>query len=151
MKLLDHFNLQNKKAVVLYILIFISIWLTSCDQLDRKLQLFNNSKDTVYFVENDTNYIYKLPYQINRDSANLKFHLDRYIRPFSLVPIGVIGNWEESINNSQDSSIYIFFFSKELIKKNSKDSSIVKKQLYSKKVKLKVKDLEKLNWKVTYP
>lgn len=58
--------------------------------------------------------------------------------------------WEYVINEKcKDSTLRVFFFSNDLIKDAGKDS-IMKYQLYSQKFKLKVKDLEELNWRVVY-
>ena len=50
---------------------------------------------------------------------------------------------------AKDSKVRIYFFKKELVDNLSKDS-FLKRQVYSKKYKLTVKDLEKMKWNVTY-
>ena len=58
--------------------------------------------------------------------------------------------WERYINQDcKDSTLRIFIFDKKLLVSVPPDS-LVLNQLYSKKLSYKVKDLEKLNWRVEY-
>lgn len=60
------------------------------------------------------------------------------------------GSWVNYINEKcEDSTLTVFLFDKEFLKAVPPDS-VVARQLYSKKYSYKVKDLEKLQWRIEY-
>lgn len=129
---------------------FTSTFLYSCDPGDGKLILINNSDNTVYYsVELCEDSIKVFPITYKEDRIDTLF--SSMIEPKEEQPVAAAMNkWEYFINKCKDSTLRIFFFSEDLIKTAGKDS-ILRNQLYSKKEKLKVKDLEKLDWRVIYP
>lgn len=135
------------------LIVFISfvnlLFMAGCDPGDTKLVLINNSTDTVYFqVRLCRDTIRKFAIVENNEKVKdsdlniLKINEERHF--------GVLGKWESVINRCDDSLLRVYFFSKNLVKTAGMDS-IIKYQLYSKKKKLSVKDLENLNWRITYP
>ena len=58
--------------------------------------------------------------------------------------------WEKQVNEVyKDSILTVFIFNQEVLKKTPSDSLILK-QIYTKKFSYKVKDLEKVNWRIEY-
>jgi len=114
------------------------ICVTSCDINNQKLRLTNNS-DVLVFYRLLTN---------NTPSLDLHtYHLYPFdtVYPNFVMGIGD-GVWEYKINNkTKDSTLYIYIFDEENISEQK-----IKNNLYKKKG-FKVKDLDSLNWIVTYP
>lgn len=143
---------MQKRALFKYSICTILLTsLLSCDPSDGKLIFVNTSNDTIFYSVaycsdsvttypiihynwkgSDTSYS---DYLLPKKEQHIVFLMDR---------------WERMINSCKDSTLTVFFFSKDLIKNAGKDS-IMRYQLYTEKKKLKVKELEKLNWRVTYP
>jgi hypothetical protein len=121
---------------------------TGCDPHDGKLTLVNTTKDTVFYtLSYDNDSFGNSP--AKKLAGRIIYSNSSYIVPLSEEHYASMDKWENVVNSSKDSSLKVFFFSSSLIKSTSKDS-LLTNQLYSKKMKLKVKDLEKLNWKVVY-
>src|SRR6187402_276361 len=125
-------KIKNKNRLVL---LFWTL-LASCDMDNHRLLLINNTdKEYEYRLLSDTTdlkeglYIYTINEQ---DSA----------RP--LFVRGGDGAWAYTINNqSPDSTLNIYLFDKKEI-----TSNIIKQHDY-KRLRYKVKDLERLKWRVT--
>lgn len=129
---------------------FILFLLYSCDPGDGKLILINNSDNSVYYsVElcEDSIRVFPITYKEGKIDTLFSNIIEAKEEKQVVAPMD---KWEYFINECKDSTLRIFFFSKELIRTAGKDS-IMKHQIYSKRERLKVKDLEKLNWRVTYP
>lgn len=132
-----------------YISLILLIELSSCDLQDGKLTLINNTNDTIFYslsygIDSITDYPVSQYNGIdNYNASAIILALDSHMCA-SMDP------WEVVINKSKDSTLSIFFFEKDLIQFVRKDS-LMKYQSYSKMKKLKVIDLQKLNWRVTYP
>lgn len=128
----------------------IMLFIVGCDPHDGKLIIVNITNDTIFYsfsYDNDSISSYPINQKEGKDNYG-----DSYIvQPKSENHEPVMDTWEYFINEKcKDSTLRVFFFSKDLIKTAGKDS-IMKCQLYSKKEKLKVRDLKKSNWRVTYP
>lgn len=137
------------KFVTLQLYLIFILCLVGCDRGDGKLTLINNSTDTIYF---DSPYCGDsiLSYPIYIKNGKIDTLYSNMILPKQEHHSIVMDSWEYFINTRcKDSTIRVIFFNNTLIKTAGKDS-IMKYQLYSKKFKLKVKDLEKLNWEVEY-
>lgn len=139
-----------KKSIRCSLSFVIIISLFGCDPADGKLTLVNNSNDTVYYsVAGCGDSIGSFPLAYKEGRIDILFSSMLLKNEEYHVP--VMDTWEYFINNRcSDSTLKIFFFSKDLIKSAGEDS-IMKHQVYSKKERLNVKDLEKLNWRVSYP
>lgn len=133
---------------------FFIICFTSCDIYDGKLILYNNSNETIYYVVNefdvgfDSFEYYPLVYK----NGKLDTLYSNIILPAEKQHHVSVGyeTWEELMRTQTiDTSINIFFFSEKLIKSVSSDS-LLRYQLYTKKMKLKLSDLQKLKWEVKY-
>lgn len=138
--------MKNKYYVFTFVILIIVM---GCDQYDGKLTLVNNSNDTIYYsLSFDNNSISSFP--INQKEGKDNYEEANVILPKSEIHETTMDTWEEFINTRfKDSTLLVFFFTDQLIKVAGRDS-IMRNQLYSKKVTLKVKDLEKLNWRVIY-
>jgi hypothetical protein len=134
----------------LLIVIIAVLFIAGCDPHDGKLTLVNNTDDTLFYsfsCDNDSISSYPINQKDGKDN-----YADSYIiQPKSENHEPVMGTWEYFVNKKcKDSSLRIFFFSKDLIRTAGKDS-IMKYQLCSKRERLKVKELEKLHWRIAYP
>lgn len=122
---------QMKLIYLLFVFSFVG-----CDSLDEKLKIVNRSEEKLfYLVKTDT---------ILKEDLKLST-----FRNFDTTKVGIIGGegaWEYRINKkSKDSCIYIFLFNTNKIGSNTISNNIYKRKGF------KVKDLESLNWIVTYP
>ena len=123
--------------------------LISCDRFDTKLSLENKTNDTIYYLEMYSDDRIEWNPLVKKD-GKVDTTISQFIKPKEIKSIAVMGTWEEQIlRMAKDSNVRIYFFKKELVENLSKDS-FLKRQVYSKKYKLTVKDLEKMKWNVTY-
>jgi hypothetical protein len=130
------------------IIIVFNVVVEGCDFQDGKLNLINKSKDTIFYIFSfGSDSIDEFPLRI----SNKKYD---YGNSFMIKPLDsqfclAMDPWENIINKSNDRKLRVFFFKKDLINTAGKDS-ILNKQLYTKKEKLSVEDLDNLNWRVVY-
>lgn len=127
----------------------VCIGLTECESRDGKLTLVNTTTDTGFFsfsYHNDSSF----SYPINTDKGKINYRESDVLFPKSEKPQIVMDTWEYFINKKcKDSTLIIFFIPKKLMDSVGKDS-LMKYHLFSKSKKLKVKDLEELNWRVLF-
>ncbi len=131
---------------ILYLIVFLQ--LISCDYHDTKLVLYNKTNDTVYYdiMYSDERLEWN-PYA--KKNGKVDVSISQFILPKENKSSAVMGTWEEQIYRmAEDSAIRVYFFKKELV--NIDNDSFLKKQDYTKKIKLKIKDLEKIKWKIVY-
>ena len=141
--------MKNIKLFLLIIILFccITFW-NSCEQGDSKLIIVNNSNDTVFFITTGERKFQYSPIQYSED-GNIEWRYTNYLVPHSNQVTSILGQWESSVNDGKDSSLYVFFFKKNLIYNTPKDS-LIKYQKYTIMYKYKITDLQKLNWRVVY-
>jgi hypothetical protein len=139
--------IELKSPFTKLVLIFSMLIMFSCDSSDDKLILINQSNDTIYYsLTNKDSMVYPFYYRNN----TLYINKLREILPKKKIKKHTSSKkWEDKINRAKDSTITIYFFSKKMIPLIYKDSMFLK-QYYTKRYKLNVKDLEKMNWEVTY-
>lgn len=141
--------MKSIKILFLIITFFsCTISLHSCEQGDAKLILVNNSNDTVFYQTSGEKRFQYSPIQYSK-AGNIDWRYTGYLLPHSNQVQSILGQWESSVNDGEDSSLYIFFFKKDLIYTTPKDS-LIKNQKYTATYKYKVQDLQKLNWRVVY-
>jgi hypothetical protein len=122
--------------------------ITGCDPHDGRLTIVNNSSDTIIYnfsfnKKNFTLPVNKVDGVINYQNVNIIFPHDENSEP-------IMGNWEDFINNnSADRTLVVYFFTKNLIETIGKDS-IIKNQINSKEVRVKVAELKNMNWLISY-
>jgi len=137
------------KSFVLTLITVLSQRCVYCpSNADDRLVLKNNSRDTIYYSYSFEDKI-KYPFQFKNNVFEI-------ISAFRFLPntdrkCSVYNtSWDKRINESKDSSVCIYFFEKNFFNSLNKDSiskdSIFFKQLYTKKYKFKVKDLDKMDW-----
>jgi hypothetical protein len=137
--------MRNK--IYISLLLFLSI---NCDPMDGKLAIANESKDTIFITLSADGIIKENPIKF-ANGDTLWSHI-RYTLPGKEDhPLSFGSNsWENTINKKyKDSTLTVFIFDKKLLKTVTEDS-LLKHQLCSKKFSFKVKDLEKLKWRVEY-
>ncbi len=134
-----------------YIYILLGIVLLGCDPIDSRLKLMNNSDDEIYYSISKVDSFKKNPLHIIKNDT--LFNKSNRILPKSFSSHSLIGlnEWEYFINRDcEDSLLRVYFFEKKLIL-NSRWDTIVKKQEFSKKIEIKVVELDKIDWEIYYP
>ncbi|MFC0182980.1 hypothetical protein SAMN04515674_108184 [Pseudarcicella hirudinis] len=136
---------KMKNLIIIFILSFL-MFTIGCEHQDGKLTLVNNSVDTIYYEVADSIIFYP----IVEEKGEINYLFSNIIKPKEERNLLITDTWEYFINERcKDSTLTVFFFTNNLIRTVGKDS-IMKYRLYSKRERLKVKDLEKSNWKVFY-
>ena len=142
---------MNKMKSMKHILLYLAaiLVLISCDRGDGKLKIVNNSDDDIYYLDQCNDTITSYPIEYKNDKIDSLFsNLLKVKEEYGLIVVNT--KWEYFINNQcNDSTIRIYFFKKELVENVDKET-FLKRQVYSKKFKLTVKDLERMNWRVVY-
>ena len=141
-------NLIQHIEVVIYITIIMLIN-SGCDPGDNKLTLINNSEDTIYYLTSGNDSINYYPIFL-LENGNIDWHHSNYIPPGSEKHLGTLGKWEVKVEKSENKILRVFIFSSALIKGINRDS-LLHKQSYSKIFRLNLDDLEKMDWRLTYP
>jgi hypothetical protein len=132
-----------------YILI-ITLILIQCDPMDGRLTIVNGSKDTIFVFLPPNGKIEEYPVKLSK--GDTLWDHTRYILPGGEShPLSFgLNSWENSINRKyRDSTLTIFIFDKKLLKGIAPEN-LLRQQIYTKKYSYKVKDLEKLSWRVEY-
>jgi hypothetical protein len=144
-----------KKHFIIYCILLLS--LTSCfydppPTGDTRLKLENESREDVYCYPSLDDSINYMPIVLeNKKVVPQEFLFDVIEIPKSkIISIKGVSVWEHYINeNSKDSTIRLFIFSKAEVEKLGWNY-IIRKEKYLKKYRLKVNDLNKMNWLVRY-
>ncbi|WP_396185648.1 hypothetical protein [Flavobacterium sp.] len=111
--------------------------------------LENKTNDTIFFDMMFSDERIEWNPLVKKD-GKIDSTISQFMRPKEIKSRAVMGTWEEQIYRmAKDSAIRIYFFKKELVENVSKDT-FLKRQAYSKKYKLTVKDLERMKWQVIY-
>jgi hypothetical protein len=122
------------------------------DTFDTKLKTINKTADTIYVTLSETSFYKHHPIEIDSTNGNILWDYMLWINPLDSsfhIP-RTLGGWENYINEKcQDSTLTVFLFDETLLKSVPRDS-LIARQLYSKKFSYKVKDLEKMKWRIVY-
>ena len=117
-----------------FMLILVIIQICGCDIDSKKLQLVNQSNETLF---------YKLQVDTFLENKAFLYKITPNETIYPLFVRGSTGAWDRKINNdSKDSSLHIFIFKTEKI-----NDSIIKNRDY-KRLDFRVKDLDSLKWRV---
>jgi hypothetical protein len=136
------------KKTLLIILILIQY---SCDRVDKKLIIQNNTNDTVFYLILPQRKIpsIEIPFFYYRDPKGKYIFEDcLLINEEKKCPI-INDLWENYINRLPDGKLKIMFFKKQLLD-TTKWERIIKEQLFSKLIERDVEDLKITNWVVKY-
>ncbi|MBS1557664.1 MAG: hypothetical protein JST69_02960 [Bacteroidetes bacterium] len=144
--------MKSKKTVKIFATLIIS-FLSGCvyDKFDNKLVIINKSTETVFVDISKKSSFNSHPISIDSVKRDTLWNYMRWIPAGdSLRCQPPFGSWEGYVNKScEDSTLTVYLFGKKLLTGTPQDS-LVKNQLYSKKYSYKVKDLEKLHWRIEY-
>lgn len=146
---------QNRIAMSRNIFIILSLLIMSCDPID-KIEFHNESGQVIFYSTSFNDSItgrdpFINSYKITEGDTIWDESSNLLLRDSSK-SLTIIGKdaWVDYINERcEDSTLRIFVFEKELIERIPWDS-IVAEGIYTKKFSYKVKDLEKLNWRIEY-
>ncbi|MBX2913134.1 MAG: hypothetical protein KF717_13230 [Cyclobacteriaceae bacterium] len=135
-----------------YNTLLLILWFVigGCDPHDGRLTIVNESKEVIFISLSPDGMIKEFP--IKFADGDTLWNYTEYILPGEDEHPLSFGNnsWEKTINEKyRDSTLTLFIFDRALLKITPPDS-LVAKQLYSRKFAYKVKDLEKLNWRIEY-
>lgn len=134
------------------ILIIVIIALGACDPFDMRLTVVNGSNDTIFFSVPADGRFNEYPIRVDSITHDTLWTHTDFVVPHDEMSIASMGknSWKNHIHKHyKDSTVTVFIFDKELLKSVSPDS-LVSNQVYSKRYSYKVKDLEKLNWRIEY-
>lgn len=132
---------------VFFLLLFLATTNSSCvfDRDDHKLKLYNNTgKDFFYILKGDSVIYLKDVDYINYES---RFHIsksgDTSLPLFARINEG---GYEQKINNDcLDSTLFLYLFQADSVKKYNWASIIENKSVFIRRG-FKVRDLNRLNW-----
>lgn len=147
--------MKRINSIKLFAIAFISApcFLIGCvvDTFDTKLIVVNKTPGTVFVDLSKYKSFESHPVPIDTVKGDTLWNYMRWIPPMdSLNNQPPFGSWERFINEDcTDSTLTVFIFDKKLLKSTQPDS-LIANQLYTKKYSYKVKDLEKLNWRIEY-
>ena len=123
------------------------IALSSCDLVDGKLKIINQSNYHVFC------HVYYTDSIMLRDSLNIEPFNGYPLRPDTLYKINVApyGSWEDRIEyKSPDNKLRINFYHKETVNRYSW-KYIFENKKYEQNYTLSIEQLDSLNWIVSYP
>lgn len=127
------------------ITILLTLFITSCDPIDFKLKVYNNSSTSIYIIHSFTSNLSLL------DSTVAEPYNGIAIKPQENYTVRAnYIKWEDAIRtDSKDGKLRVYIFDEETVSKYSWHH-IVSNNLYSKKFELLEVDLKKINWIITY-
>lgn len=141
--------MMNRLIASVYVALAIVFATSACDRWDQRLVLVNKRRvDTLYLTISMDDRFDRHPVWIERGDT-VWTHI-RYLAPGdSIRPLSIEGiTWRDQINeHCKDSTLSIFVFENTLLKVVRRDS-LVAKQIYSKKITMKVRELDRLNWRL---
>lgn len=141
---------MRKNLIILFLFAFIG-----CDPYDNRLKIINNSSETIFVeLSEDESFSYsKSPIVIDSLTKDTLWHYMQFVSPMDSLRIPQLGkkSWEKNINKYyKDSILTVFIFDSKLLREKPFEV-IASEKLYSKKFRYKVKDLEKINWRLIFP
>ncbi len=128
------------KYFIVFIILFITSFISCSHYFENKLQIINNSNEDIYF---------DLSFDSELDSEKLTNYQGDTIKIGDSVRPPRRNLWENDIKKlSKDSTLTVFFIKTSLLRKKSWNE-IYRNQQY-KIYTFKIKDLDKLGWKIKY-
>jgi hypothetical protein len=135
-------NLKKRCFLTLFIL-----FSTSCDYVDNRLQIRNNSPFPIAFEVCKDTILGKA------DVNNIEYYFSNYLNPGQEIKKSKIGStksWSYYIKNSTNQKLNIYFFNVDILKKYNSMDTIISLKLYH-KYEFTEQELEKAKWKIEYP
>ena len=147
-------EMKNNPVTPFAIILICTIcFLDGCvvDTFDSKLIVVNATPNTIFIDLSKSKSFESHPVPIDEVNGDTLWNYARWIPPMdSLNGQPPFGSWERYINgNCTDRTLTIFIFDSRLLKSVPRDS-LVSNQIYSRKYSYKVRDLEKLNWRIEF-
>lgn len=144
---INDIKINMKKIFRLIWIIFFQI-LFSCHYQHRELKIMNNSNEVVYY---ETYFHKNLDKYDVYNKYQKVYYLENYkvLNPKDSVRPANRSAWSYDIETiSKDSTLTVAFFNKDTVKKIGWDKMILLKKF--KKVTYSVRELDSLNWTITY-
>jgi hypothetical protein len=134
----------------------ILVLLASCDPVDLKLRIKNETDQKIYFMTcpaRTLNKMYRDEVKSQGNNLNYRNYI-KEMRPHSIEEQLMMGHrgkaWENYVNHCENGKLRIFIFSIDTLNKyNWKD--INENERYLTKREFSVEDLNKLNWEIRLP
>ena len=135
--------MKNNKIYLLGIIILFF----SCDYVDNRLTISNKSTNTIIFVTSLDSSL------VCWEVQHLEVYLSKKVLPqkkmTDIFP-GSTTEWSKYINRSTNEKLNLFIFDMDTIHKYENWCSIITNKRYVKRYSLTEKELDSMNWIVTY-
>ena len=139
----------KNKYIFIYLLLMNLI--ISCDPIDHKLKLINNTNDKTYYTYSQNIDLLAM-YDVELEKMKVSQSYHNYINSIEandtiMPPEMGYDAWVKLIQNSKNKKLYIFTFDIDTLEKYQwKD--IVQKNKYKNRYAISLEELEKINWTV---
>lgn len=139
----------------LFFIILLTFSILSCDQVDDRLKISNKSSRTIFYkISKDTTINISMCHiNYNHDTIWTK-NLVNFIEPESAQNESILGignAWKKFIEKSfPDSTLHLFIIDKEMLMNLNANERINSNDVLY-RYDLHVKELEKMNWEITFP
>jgi hypothetical protein len=115
--------------------------LYSCEGLDYKLEIKNETGFDIYVIDYDTSSLNDYPNKVlNFDS--------QFIAKDSVTKFGQYDTWDSYVKNARNKGLNLFVILADTVDKLDRDY-IIKNKIYCKQLFYSYEELKKLNWRVT--
>lgn len=131
---------------IFYFFILFILLTTSCDYVDNRLNIKNNSENriSVEVCQDSTLTI--------NDVNHIEYYLSNFIEPDKEINESIVGGkneWDNFICSSTNKKLNIFFFNLDTLKKYNDFNIIISNKMYQ-HYEFTKQELEQLNWQITY-
>lgn len=138
----------NKKK---YLYLLIMNFMISCDPIDHKLKIINNTNDKIYYTYNQNNDLLAM-YDVELEKMKVPQSYHNYINSIEandtiMPPEMGYDAWVKLIQNSKNKKLYIFTFDVDTLEKYQW-KEIVQKNKYKKRYAISLEELNMVNWTV---
>lgn len=139
----------NKK---IYLYLLIMNFMMSCDPIDHKLKIINNTNDKIYYTYNQNNDLLAM-YDVELEKMKVSQSYHNYINSIEandtiMPPEMGYDAWVKLIQKSKNKKLYIFTFDIDTLEKYQW-KEIVQKNKYKKRYAISLEELNMVNWTVS--
>lgn len=131
-----------KRKPLIITLALTSLIFYTCDYSDTKLTITNNSSKSIVIDYSEDSLLTSV--------NSVEYYIAKQISPREKKTVFHRGLWSNYIKNSKKKKIFFFFFDIDTLKKYNNMEFIRTHKLYTKKLGLTEKELDKINWQIEY-
>lgn len=136
-------TISKLNILILYLAFFVN---SSCDTFDNKLEIINESNDTLFYLVSIADEITYSP--VTFKNGRVDYNSSNVILPNKSAHPIVMGKWIDKVASSPDKKLVVYFFSKDIA--FMKEDSFLKQKHYLKKKELMLDQLYSSKWKVSF-